>query len=233
MGVPRWSFDAETGPAGADGQPGWSEENLRKQDFRPETLIDVGAGSGTPPLYRAFPDAYRVLIEPLAEFEQALRAQVADGSGEYLPSAVGDEPGEAVLRVDPAGLFCSSIQETSWRSDKAERGLEKRTVPITTLDALLDRHGWEPPFGLKIDTEGYELQVIRGAARVLRLTQFVIAEVSVSKRFRHGYRFAEFIALMDSSGFELCDLVDGLKIEDGDVIYLDLIFRRRATPDET
>ena len=61
--------------------------------------------------------------------------------------------------------------------------LEKREIEVTTLDKFLESHpGLKRPLLLKIDTEGYELNVIRGGAAFLRQTDVVIAEVSVAER---------------------------------------------------
>ena len=64
---------------------------------------------------------------------------------------------------------------------------------------------------LKIDTEGYEAHVVRGADRLLAETQLVIAEVNMAKRFEESYSFAEFVALMDSHGFAAVDVLGGQK----------------------
>ena len=78
---------------------------------------------------------------------------------------------------------------------------------MKTLDTLMEEYGFEPPFGLKIDTEGFEDQVIRGATNFLRRTEFVIAEVSVAERFVDSYTFAEFTELMDENDFFLWDVL--------------------------
>ena len=102
-------------------------------------------------------------------------------------------------------------------------------MPITTLDRLLEERKWDPPFALKIDTEGFEDRVIGGATRLLDQTQFVIAEVSVTRRFEGSYSFADFIALMDSRGFQLIDVLDGAKsCRKGSVAFLDLLFCQRG-----
>jgi len=91
------------------------------------------------------------------------------------------------------------------RTDRTSSGkqVEKREVAVKTLDTLMEEYGFEPPFGLKIDTEGFEDQVVRGATNFLRRTQFVIAEVSVAERFLESYTFAEFTELMDENDFFL------------------------------
>src|SRR5580658_5002833 len=48
-------------------------EHVRRLGFRPHTVIDAGVADGTPELYKTFPEAHYILIEPLAEFVPAFR----------------------------------------------------------------------------------------------------------------------------------------------------------------
>jgi FkbM family methyltransferase len=204
---------------------GWRPENLRKPGFAPATLIDVGVARGTPNLYDAFPDAHFVLIEPLAEFEEDLQRICRRRGGEYVLAAVGAEPGRAEIHVNPAMLYESSLLVNEWRPPSEHQALERREIEVTTLDALRAERGWQGPFGLKIDAEGYEQRVIEGATALLRETQFVVAEVSVTRPFAGGASFAGFIALMDEHGFALYDLLDGLKRGDDGVDFVDALFK--------
>src|SRR5262245_58752099 len=148
-------------------ETGWRPENVRKPGLAPATLIDVGVARGTPNLYRAFPDARLVLIEPLAEFEDDLRRISARRGGEYVLTAVGAEPGTAVINVDPQTLYGSSLLVNSWAPPDGPAP-ERREIAVTTLDELRRERGWQAPFGLKVDVEGYELEVIAGAGDLLR-----------------------------------------------------------------
>jgi FkbM family methyltransferase len=199
---------------------GWDRERLADRGFSPATIIDVGAADGTRPLYRAFPDAYRVLIEPLAEFEPDLRSLASSG-GEYLATAVGAVEGTVTLAI-PDNLRMTSalpaVEELPLTSS--------REVPVTTLDSLLESRNWTPPFGLKIDVEGFEHEVIEGASRLLGETQFVIPEVSITRRFRGERSCAELIEMMGVRGFEVCDVLDAGRSLLG--IHADLLFRRSA-----
>lgn len=196
---------------------------MRKEGFAPSTVIDVGAGDGTLALYRAFPDAYHVLIEPLVEHAASLQGHLSERSGEHIVSAIGDGHGSAILHVDKSALWGSSILGAHDSRD----GIEARQVPVTTLDRLAAERAWPAPYGLKIDTEGYEMRVLAGATEVLRQTQFVISEVSVARRFEDSYGFAELIAYLDAHGFSLCDILEGFKgSKTGEVLYIDAIFRK-------
>jgi FkbM family methyltransferase len=211
-------------------ESGWRPENLRKRGLAPATLVDVGVGRGTAGLYEAFPDAFLVLVEPLAEFEGEAAGILACRAGEHIAAAVGAARGTATIRVDlerPAASSTMRLRHPPARHGEPG-GIEEREVPLTTLDALLAERAWDPPFGLKVDVEGLEHQVIEGAPEMLRRTEFVIAEVNVMPRFEDSYTFAEFVALMDSRGFRLTDVVDGVKWPTGEVAWLDLLFRRSA-----
>ena len=98
---------------------------------------------------------------------------------------------------------------------------------MVTLDAVVEKHQFEPPFGLKIDTEGSDLQVIEGATRTLRDTQFVIAEVSVAQRFEGGYSFIEFIEAMDRRDFVLCDILEIARSARSEILFMDALFRKK------
>lgn len=222
-GVMVWSFGDD---AFLDQQrnkfSGWHPENLRK-DFSPSTVIDVGVGDGTLGLYDAFPDAYLVLVEPLVEFEEFMQRLLTRHRGEYLLTAAGSDEGSITIEVDLERPTTSAIMPKLHRP----RPLEPREIPLTTLDRLCDERRWEGPFGLKIDTEGFEHQVVEGAARLLETTQFVIAEVNVTPRFEGSYAFAEFIALMDAHGFAAFDVLDGFKVSPpGRMVCMDILFRR-------
>ena len=79
---------------------------------------------------------------------------------------------------------------------------------MTTLDGLLNPlDALERPLILKIDTEGNELNVLRGADLLLASTDFVIAEASIAKRFENSYEFDEMIAFMAGRGFKLFSIL--------------------------
>lgn len=209
--VARWD------PVDASAGNGWSPENLRRPGLRPSTLIDVGVAAGTSGLHEAFRDAHHVFIEPLLDFRDELNQLAETYGGEYLPTAVGAEDGTATIRLH-GSLGMSSILT----SLQAEEDVELREVPITTLDKLVEQHGWKPPFGLKLDVEGYEPFVIEGASQMLKDTQFVIAELGVRKRFDGDLMCWEFIDLMRSHGFEVADVIDSTRV------YIDVRFQRSA-----
>jgi FkbM family methyltransferase len=189
----------------------------------PHTIFDVGVASGTPWLYDAFPNAYFVLVEPVRENIPRMQAILRGVTGTYVLAAAGSRHGTASINIEPERRGMTSLLE---RTDMTASGsqLEPRDVPVVTLDSIARGQGVRPPFGLKIDTEGFELEVIRGAREVLMKTDFVIAETSTTgERFVSGYAADDLINELRMNGFVVADVLRTTRR------FADLLFLR-ATP---
>src|SRR5512145_2984202 len=64
---------------------------LRELGFRPDIVIDVGVAKGTDDLYRAFPDSFFLLMEPLKEFEADLKRILVRHRGDYVLAAAASK----------------------------------------------------------------------------------------------------------------------------------------------
>ena len=196
----------------------------------PKTVIDVGVGYGTEALYKAFPSAYFVLIEPIEEYRDSINKILSEYSGVVHYKAVGRESGTVELDVDLDNpLLTSRLRRTNLTAQEAHR-VEKRKVEMITLDGLFPSLGdLKRPLLLKIDTEGNELDVLKGAEKLLGSTDFVIAEASISKRFEGSYEFKELMAYMSDRGFELFSILYILHPEKEErPRYADIVFSRSA-----
>ncbi len=170
---------------------------------QPKTVIDVGVGTGTYPLYEAFPTARFILVEPLREYQSAIEkiSQRFKCSVHY--KAVGAHDGSMEMNVDPEHLLKSSLVDRTALT-KTGSALEKRTVEIITLDTIFKTDpAIEKPILLKLDTEGYELAALEGAKRLLQSTDTVIIETSIARRFENSYEFEDVAAFMNDNGFYL------------------------------
>ncbi len=210
----------------------WHPEYIQRLGFQPATLIDVGAARGTPELYAAFPNAYLLLIEPLQEFSAEIASILATRPGAHFPVALGREPGEREIRIEPRDALRSSFYTRHPLEQSGDAAILRR-IPVDTLDRVIASAGCPGPFGLKIDAEGAELEILRGASSTLAGTQFIISEVSVLPRFEGSYRFAPFIAEMDSLGFELCDILGIGRARSSHVTFFDLVFERTPSKAKT
>lgn len=202
---------------------------------RPQTVFDIGVGNGTYALYEAFPDAKFILVEPVREYEETINRIKAQYECRVYYKAVGSAEGQLELTVDLDDPEKSSL-ETRARLTAREHSLEKRIVEVTTLDAIMRANpDLKRPVLVKLDTEGHELEALRGGTELLRIADMVICEVSVAKRFEGGYGFEDIIGYMSSNGFRLADILS-IAHATGEIEprHMDVVFTRTdRTPAES
>jgi FkbM family methyltransferase len=214
---------------------GWHPNHLRDLGYHPKTVVDIGVGRGTPRLYKAFPNSYYVLVEPLHEFESDIQSILENYNGCYVSAVAGNKEGTTTIHMLPGWKTMSSVRKPSKIHKEIYQGItdapyyeRKRKVSLVTLDGLLEKYSLQPPFGLKIDTEGYELEVVEGGAHFLRNTEFVIAEVSTIERVEGGHSFFDFVRAMDEHGFRICDILAHGRLENPPELYMvDALFCRK------
>lgn len=167
-----------------------------------DTLIDIGVGpDGTPDLYQKFKKKKLILVDPLDEAEKFFNNHMQGFDAMFFKTALGEKKGSVTINVETQ-IGRSSILEVADINFEGEP-FEKRIIPIDTLDTVLAGNDLGN-VGLKIDTEGYELNVIRGASKILEQSKFVIAEVRHNhKSFKEVYKLNDFVLEMQVNGFIL------------------------------
>jgi FkbM family methyltransferase len=184
----------------------------KETGFAPGTVIDVGVAHGTPWLHDAFPDAHLVLIEPQSQFRDIINAMLAARKGEWHQVALGEEPGEAVLNImtsEPgsSSLLAMSDEHTaSYDARGIEHGMHQETVQIVRLDSI-DTSQWPKPWLLKIDVEGLETEVVKGATGLLGNVAMIIAELSLNNAYA-GSSFAEKLLVFEQANFPLYEIIE-------------------------
>ena len=194
-------------------------KHLSDVGFIPRTIIDVGVANGTPDIYSAYPDAYYILIDAVAEYESGMREILKSLRGEYVITALSDRTGEAEMMVREP-LYISSLQ---YGEDIRKEFL--RTVPVDTLENILSERSVDGPIMLKTDCQGHDLQVIRGAGRALEDIEVIICELPMYGPWGGGPEFIDYVNGLDELGFRVYDIWGWLhRPGDQRLQHLDLVF---------
>lgn len=197
--------------------------HLKEVGFYPDLIIDVGAADGTPPLQKHFPDSYFFWIEPLQEFEPALKKLQHHLNGNYLIAAVGKEESRMVLNVHQdlhGSTMFNEMQGT--HADGTQR-----EVPVYTMNRLSGIYNWGrfSKVLLKADVQGFELEVLKGADQFLPAVDVIILEVSLFKFLKNSPDFAEVVDYMKNIGYVVYDIVGGINRPlDFSLGQIDLVF---------
>ena len=172
-----------------------------------DTLVDIGVGPmGTPDLYKRFSSAKLLLVDPLDETENYIDKNLLSREVMFHKCGVGKEDGEAMIHVQEE-IGSSSILEVAdinYESDP----VDNRKIQIKTLDSITNSEKNLGKLGVKIDTEGFELNIILGATETLKSAEFVLAEVRHNhESFQGVYKLHEFINAMHDNGFVLSMII--------------------------
>lgn len=182
------------------------------------TWIDVGASNGSWSLLarRHFPTARFLLFEPLAERQDALARLHQTYGFDCVAAAAGAAPATIEFAVDP---------ELDGSGVALDNTVERRRVPVETVDRAIAARRLAGPYGLKLDTHGYEIPVLAGASSALAQTNLIIIESYNFALTPDCLRFHELCARMEGAGFRCCDLADPMRRPtDGALWQMDLAF---------
>ncbi len=181
--------------------------------YRVNCVIDVGAHRGQY-AERLRETGYRgqiVSFEPVPHaFERLERAAAGDPRWTVHPVALGREDGETAMNVVP-GTLSSLLPATEFGAGRYPRlqRAERVTVQVRRLDGLLDElvaDVAEPRPYLKLDTQGYDLDVFAGVGD--RAEDFVgmQSEVALMRIYEGAPRMCEALAAYEGAGFEIAGL---------------------------
>ncbi len=142
-----------------------------------DLAFDVGAHVGDRVRTWRQLGARVVAVEPQPVMAALLQRLYGRDDGVVLePVAVGARPGRATLHVSSRTPTVTTLSEAWTRQVQADARFrridwdEAVDVPVTTLDALIARHG--VPRFCKVDVEGFELPVLEGLSRPLEALSF-------------------------------------------------------------
>jgi len=232
-------------------QPGLRRVGIRLERFRPHEdawqqlkrayirhgctlMLDVGANFGQFGRdLRIHSIKCRLLsFEPLSAAHARLlrRAARHDYWTVAEQTAIGDRDGTVEINVS-ADSHSSSLLGRLPQMQASAPGSEyvgTETVPIIRLDSYLPAHGYgDERFALKIDTQGFESQVLDGAAETLGRTWLVMLELSLVPLYDGAPDYKAMLARLEGLGFRCVglhpDFVDPVTFE---VMQINAVFVR-------
>lgn len=180
----------------------WFLKGIKSRGFVPKNILDVGANKGewSASTSEIFTEASYYLIEPQEELASDIETFFKKNKGAWFLGGAGAEDGELALTVwdDFAG---SSFLPTG----NEIGGKAQRKVPIYAIDSLINSGKMPVPDLVKIDVQGFEIEVLKGASSIFGKTDVFILEASLFKYSSNQPLLHEIIAFMIEKGYFIYD----------------------------
>jgi FkbM family methyltransferase len=198
-----------------------------------ELVIDIGANVGqfASDLLRHGYSGHIVSVEPLPEVHARL-CEAAAAHPRWTvaePMALGPQAGTVMLQVAGNSVSSSVLPMLERHVSAAPESRTTGALPVRqdTADAVFAARVEAVRTLVKIDTQGYEREVLLGAPRCLEHAALLLMELSVVPLYEGQWLWLEAVAFMQARGFEPVFLQpDFADPRTGDVLQYNGLFRR-------
>jgi FkbM family methyltransferase len=192
-------------------------------------VLDVGGADGTTAglFLNGLPDSKIMVFEPIMENYRQIEESLKGKENIILiKKAAGSKNDSGVInrasRITSSSLYTLNPDKSSgvFSSDLEMQGQEK--IEVVTIDSVV-------PAGerikiLKLDVQGYELEVLKGAGSALSRTDIIVTEVNNHNVYVGAPKYFELDEFLRSRGFILYDLFPSTKddgrLKEWDAIYV-------------
>lgn len=204
---------------------------LRKLTVR--TVLDVGCNRGQFSLLsrRLFPDACIIAFDPLSSACATYKDLFAqDGRTECIETALSSGSGRLPLNIthkdDSSSLLAIGRPQAE---NFGTRVVGQSLVSTSALEDHLDARELRQPILLKIDVQGWELEVLKGAVGALGRIHFIYCEMSALELYEGQALADELIGWMVEHGFTLVGMYNPRVSRRGALLQFDALFTRHGT----
>ena len=194
----------------------YKKKNYLK-DFKVDNIIDIGVAEGTDFLLKEFPKAKFFFIEPNPFFFNFIENTLLKKyNSKLFKVAAGNENG-------PKKLW-SSEGFSSFYERQDYKVKEEIEVNISKLDEILKNESLNGKNLLKIDTEGFELEVLKGATKILESISYLVLELRIENI--NTYNPSEIISFLYNKNFIFYKIIKISYTKNG-ISYMDVIFVKK------
>lgn len=177
--------------------------------FSPKHILDIGANHGTwtREVLKYSPNSYFTLLEPQSWLKSSFQDLLENNEKiRYFPYGAGEETGHFNFTIS------NSDDSSSFRYNRIEAsklGYRQLKIQVITINDLLKKLIDLPhPDLIKIDAEGLDLEVLKGADEIFGKTEIIMIESAVfNKNFDNSvYNVINFMNTKDYILFDITDL---------------------------
>jgi len=197
------------------------------------SIFDVGANIGQFSEWAAkcFPETPIHAFEPLSNCLEDLDKVAARFPRIQTHAfALGDESGEVEMYENDFAPSSSLLPMTDrHREIWPKTAQDKKTrIRVRTMDEFTRETDIEGPIFLKIDVQGFELNVLRGGEQTLKDVAVIMSEVQFDAFYENQTDFLQLQNHLAERGFRFLEFADERRLRDEQrLVYADAVFVRK------
>ena len=196
-------------------------------------ILDVGANTGqyAQELRKIEFEGTIVSFEPISGVFEALKKNMINDSKSVLKNfALGDKNETKTINIAKNLASSSFFSRTKYFEEIASQAdyISEEQVEIKILDSIFDTICTDDDVVfLKLDTQGYEKNILNGAKESLMKIKGIQIELALKPTYNEAPNFKEIFKIIEDAGFTLFSLEEGFEDENsGRLIEVDGIFFR-------
>jgi FkbM family methyltransferase len=194
-------------------------------------ILDIGGGIGASlKLFsESFPNLKIMVFEPVAKNFNAIKERFPSSPNiEFINYAAGNETSEKQInianRITSSSLLPLSVDPESRIFDESNLGKAgAETIRIVKIDDFLSKNQEEIGI-MKIDVQGYEMDVLKGAETTLKRTDLVVLEANNHQGYSGSAKYYDIDGFLREHDFTLFDILPSIvengKLKEWDMIYM-------------
>ena len=199
-------------------------------------IIDIGANEGQ--FAKRFINNQNIKkiisFEPLGHAYRSLKRSSATHPNWVVQNlALGNEQGQSHINVSQNSVSSSlrRLTEIHTKAAPNSQNIDTEEVTVTTLDKYFSNSeniALTQRILLKIDTQGFEREVLEGASDFLKTVDAVIMETSFAELYDGQALFEELHELMLDKGFKIYNIIPGFKDDmTGQLLQADCVYVKK------
>ena len=195
-------------------------------------ILDVGANEGQFVKELRFYgyEGNIISFEPILDaHKRLLQNSLKDDKWEiYKPIALGNKNRESVINISKNSVSSSIFEMKKEHLENAPNSMyvSKQSINEIRLEEIFfDLDLKEKNLFLKIDTQGYEYEVLKGAEEILKYFKGIMVEVSLTNLYEGQKSWQEILGFIQSKGFNLWSIDRGFSNKkNGKTLQVDMCF---------
>ena len=206
--------------------------NLELEDFVKDlnfqTVLDIGSNKGQfilliEKLFMENKNIYS--FEPIKEILEDQKKFFANKKNIlFFNFALGEKSSQKILNITKRRDSSSFLEINNIIKNNDHLVEEKREIEIKSLDVLMKNKDCTKPILVKIDVQGYELEVLKGSKSFLKEVKYIIIEVSDDEIYTKQALAHNIIEYLNNMNFKILKETKAYKIPGTTLKQKDILF---------